>query len=144
MYLLKKKSCISRLMQFEPMYSKATCKLFKCFPNFIGHRSFSCLLGMSFYSFMPWVGFPDGSVVIYLPKQEPWVQFLGWEMATHSSILAWKSPWTESGGYSPWGCKESDTTDVTELVCLKRWYKLSNSSAEVFEINSGLTTLKKF
>ena len=33
-------------------------------------------------------------------------------MATHSSILAWKSPWTEEpGGYSPWGHKESDTTE---------------------------------
>ena len=28
------------------------------------------------------------------------------EMATHSSILAWKIPWTkEPGGYSPWGRK---------------------------------------
>ena len=27
-------------------------------------------------------------------------------MATHSSILAWKIPWTEEPvGYSPWGCK---------------------------------------
>ena len=33
-------------------------------------------------------------------------------MATHSSILAWKIPWTEEpGGYSPWGRKESDTTE---------------------------------
>ena len=36
--------------------------------------------------------------------QESWVQFLGWEdlpekeMATHSSILAWKIPWTEEPG----------------------------------------------
>ena len=30
------------------------------------------------------------------------------EMATHSSILAWRIPWTEEpGGYSPWGHKES-------------------------------------
>jgi len=28
------------------------------------------------------------------------------EMATHSSILAWKIPWTEEpGGYSPWAQK---------------------------------------
>ena len=34
------------------------------------------------------------------------------EMATHCSILAWKIPWTEeSGGYSPWGLKESDMPD---------------------------------
>ena len=35
---------------------------------------------------------------------EIWVQYLGWEdplekgMATHSSILAWKIPWTEDSG----------------------------------------------
>ena len=34
------------------------------------------------------------------------------EMATHSSILAWKIAWKRSLlGYSPWGCKESDTTE---------------------------------
>ena len=36
--------------------------------------------------------------------QETWIQFLGWEdpleeeMATHSSILAWKILWTEEPG----------------------------------------------
>ena len=58
-------------------------------------------------------GFPGGSAVKNLPaKQEMWVQFLGWEdplekeMATHSNILAWKIPWTESlVGYSPCGHK---------------------------------------
>ena len=35
--------------------------------------------------------------------------------ATYSSILAWRIPWTEEpGSYSPWGCQESDTTEVTE------------------------------
>ena len=32
-------------------------------------------------------------------------------MATHSSILAWRIPWTEEPGelgYSPWGHKESN------------------------------------
>ena len=34
-------------------------------------------------------------------------------MATHSSILAWRIPWTEEPGraYSPWGHKELDTTE---------------------------------
>ena len=44
-------------------------------------------------------------------KPETWVKFLGQEdplereMATHSSILAWKIPWTEEPGelYSPEG-----------------------------------------
>ena len=34
-------------------------------------------------------------------------------MAIHSSILAWKIPWTEEPG-RPWGRKESDMTEVTE------------------------------
>ena len=46
---------------------------------------------------------------------ETWVRSLGWEdslekeMATHSSTLALKIPWTEElgAGYCPWGCKES-------------------------------------
>ena len=34
-------------------------------------------------------------------------------MATHSSILVWKIPWTEeSAGPNPWGHKESDTTEL--------------------------------
>ena len=35
------------------------------------------------------------------------------EMAIHSSILAWKIPWTEEPGglYSPYCQKESDTTE---------------------------------
>ena len=52
--------------------------------------------------------------------QETWVRSLGWEdplekeMATYSSILAWRIPWTEElVDYSPGGHKESDTTEVT-------------------------------
>ena len=50
--------------------------------------------------------------------QETWLVSLGREgplekeMATHSSILAWRIPWRRSlVGYSPWGRKESDTTE---------------------------------
>ena len=32
-------------------------------------------------------------------------------MTTHSSILAWRIPWTEEPGGSPWDCKESGTTE---------------------------------
>ena len=55
--------------------------------------------------FVGFVDLPGGSAVKNLPAmqetQEMWVQSLGWEdpleeeMATHSSILAWKIPWTE-------------------------------------------------
>ena len=48
------------------------------------------------------MGFPDDSAVKNLPaKQETQVQYLSWEdslkkeMATCSSILAWRIPWME-------------------------------------------------
>ena len=48
---------------------------------------------------------------------ETWVLFVGWEdplekeMATHSSILAWKTPWTEDpGGLQSMVLQESDMT----------------------------------
>ena len=54
------------------------------------------------------MGFPTGSVVKNPPAmqelQETWVQSLGWKdpleegMATHSSLLAWRIPWTEEPG----------------------------------------------
>ena len=50
--------------------------------------------------------------------RETWVRSLGREdplekeMATHSSILAWRIPWTEErGGLQFMGRKESDTTE---------------------------------
>ena len=34
------------------------------------------------------------------------------EIATHSSILAWRILWTvEAGGLQSWGCKELDMTE---------------------------------
>ena len=55
-------------------------------------------------------GFPGGSVVKNPPVMwEMWIRSLGQEdplekeMATCSSVLAWKIPWTEErGGLSPW------------------------------------------
>ena len=53
-----------------------------------------------------------------LAMWETWVQSLGQEdplekeMATHSSVLAWRIPWTEEvGGLQSVGHKESDTTE---------------------------------
>ena len=39
-------------------------------------------------------------------------------MATHTSILAWKIPWTEESGglLFKWGCKELDTTEHTHQI----------------------------
>ena len=50
--------------------------------------------------------------------QEIRVQSLGWEdplekgRATHTSVLAWRIPWTEEPGRpQSWGQRESDTTE---------------------------------
>ena len=50
--------------------------------------------------------------------QETLVRFLGQEdpldkkMATHSSVLVWRIPWTEEPDrLQSWGCRESDTTE---------------------------------
>ena len=73
------------------------------------------------------VGFPGSSpdkeslavLVKNLPVvQETWVRSLSWKdplengTATHFSILAWRIPWTI---YSPWGRKESNTTERLSL-----------------------------
>ena len=65
------------------------------------------------------LGFSVAQAVKNLPTTwETWVRSLGWEdlleegMATHSSILAWRTSWTEQpGGYSLWGRKQSDLTE---------------------------------
>ena len=65
------------------------------------------------------MAFPVAQRVKNLPAiQETWAQFLDWEdplekeMATHSSILPGESHGQRSlAGYSPWGRKESDTTE---------------------------------
>ena len=59
------------------------------------------------------------NVCVYVSRtQVSHIYICGWEdpleegTATHSSILAWRIPWTEeTGGYSSWGCKESDMTE---------------------------------
>ena len=66
------------------------------------------------------------TVRICLQMQETWVQSLSQVdplekgLATHSSILAWKIPWTEE----PWwatvhGVSELDTTEATEHAHIK-------------------------
>ena len=65
------------------------------------------------------LGFILAQVVKSPPAmQETWVELLVWEnsleedMAIQSSILAWRIPMDKSlVGYSPWGCKQSDTTN---------------------------------
>ena len=89
--------------------------------------------------------------------QETWVQSLGWDplekgMATHCSILAWRSPWTEEPGrlYSLWGHKESDRTEqltlLDYLVMLSRYHTgdaLVEMSAHQVEVEGQLPSIVK-
>ena len=59
---------------------------------------------------------------------------LGWEdpmeedMATPSSILAWRIPWTEEpGGLQSMGQKEWDTTEATHTHMHRHYYLQKNS-----------------
>ena len=80
------------------------------------------------YRFRVWLREERASLVAQLIKnlpavQETWVQSLGWEdlekgMATHSSILAWRIPWTV------YSCKELDTTEqLLEMTHLQKLVK---------------------
>ena len=64
--------------------------------------------------------------------QETQVQFLGWEdplekeMATHSSILAWRLPWTEKPGrLQSMGLQELDMTKRPSIHTAQYWSELS-------------------
>ena len=48
------------------------------------------------------------------------------EMATHSSVIAWRVPWTgEPGDYSPWGRREFDTTVAALHACMHDFFGCS-------------------
>ena len=69
--------------------------------------------------------FPGGSVVENSPAmQKTWVRSLGWEeplqkeMATYSSILAWRIPWTEEpGGLQSMGSQKGQAQLRTKQQC---------------------------
>ena len=68
------------------------------------------------------MGFPSGSAVKNLPAmQETRVRSLGREdplekgMATHSSILAWRIPWTEKPGGLQFMRLQSDKAEQLTL-----------------------------
>ena len=63
--------------------------------------------------------------------QETKVRSLGQEdslvevMTTHSSILAWRIPWTQDpGGLSPWDRKGSDVTEHALIPTFISWGEL--------------------
>ena len=82
---------------------------------------------------------------------ETWIRSLGWEdplekgKATHSSILAWRIPWTVS-----WGLKESDMTEQLSLFSFFLSFFFLNSKNSSFtgtrageDITAGITPVEE-
>ena len=64
-------------------------------------------------------------------------------METHSSILAWGIPWKEEPGglYSPWGRKESDTTEGLTLPLYDLFINMPKTSKKFFPLRLGHCTI---
>ena len=92
-----------------------------------------------FFFIYTWASLVAQTLKHLLTMRETQVRSLGWEdplekkMAAHSSILAWKIPWTQSlVGYSPWGHKESDMTEQLHFTShIERWRKERNATQAV-------------
>ena len=92
-------------------------------------------------NFFKWVGLLYGLSWWLSDKESPqrmletWVQPLGWEdplekgIATHSSILAWRIPWTEEpGGLQYIGSQKSQTRWATFTSLGLLYIKLVNTN----------------
>ena len=113
-----------------------------------GDRSIAGGMGMLLFQRKPrlggkWWGFPGGSEVKSLPAmQENCVRSLGWVnplekgKATHSSILAWRIPWTEEpGGLQFTGSQRvgHDWSDLAQTVHGGQGKQLAVSSGHTWE-----------
>ena len=58
-------------------------------------------------------------------------------MAIHSSTVGWRIPWKRSlAGYSPWGRKESDTTEATWHACMQLNEIKADGLLKAFSLNT--------
>ena len=113
---------------FENIKLFSVCKLYQGFKN-LQSNIYSC----TFYvGVSRWLS--DKRIHVPVQEtQEAWVWSLGWEdpleeeMATHSSVLAWRIPWTQKPGglYSPWGHRvrhdSARTHHAPSILRNKKW-----------------------
>ena len=86
-------------------------------------------------------------------SQETWVRSLDEEdpleegMATHSSILAWRLPWTEEpGGYSPRGLKNRTRLkgqSTAHSTCVTGWIQITNHKKMKRQIMLSIANFQK-
>ena len=66
----------------------------------------------------------------------------GGEMANHSSILAWKIPWTEKPGPQSMGCREKWLSTDTRAIIIWTWSELYFSTVygkQAYAVNQGFS-----
>ena len=98
-------SCIENVMHFNSKFSSGSTY---CFVNMLDFFSPYCVTFSDIYFiflYLSGMASPVAQTIKRLPTmRETWVRSLGREdplekeIATHSSILAWKIPWTEEPG----------------------------------------------
>ena len=99
-------SCIAQVSSLIKIPSQ------KLIPNFF----LNLFKRINFFFLKGFILFPLARFLLCLPS---W-HLCEKQKATHSSILAWRRPWTERSlaGYSPWSHKESDTTEWLTLTLI--------------------------
>ena len=72
------------------------------------------------------------------PGFDPWVGKIPWRRKWQPTPVLWKTPWTEEpGSYSPWGRKESDTTERLHFPFLSLFCCTSRPHFVCLPSNSG-------
>ena len=133
------------------------CRIILWSPGGKGRRGINWEIGINIYRLLytKW-GFPRGLSIKNPPAmqemQETWVWSLGWEdlleegMATHSSILAWRIPWTEEpGGPQSTGSTKSWTrlkwlsthTHIKQITNNDLLYSTGNSTQHTVMTDTG-------
>ena len=77
-------------------------------------------------------------ITLFLGREDP----LEKKMATHSSILAWETPWTEelSGQVTyPWGRRESGTTEQLHFLSFLSFFPPQSQQPWVESFLHGIT-----
>ena len=75
----------------------------------------------------------------------PWVRMIPWRRAwqrTPVFLLGGSIPWIEEAGYSPWDCKESDTTYAFLVIRCETW-KTETLEKTVLQLEFALVDKKE-
>ena len=129
------------------------CQFFASCGQSFGALTTASVLPMNIQDWFPlrWASMVAQLVKNLPAMQETPVQFLGWEdplekgIVTHSSILAWRIPWTEEHGRLQSMGSQSDTTEWLSLSLLMDTSSISNRPHSIVDnINVIMILIYKF